>query len=183
MELKKSINTIFIVPTLGIDREKLRINGFLNGYSRDIDKEINYENSVYLLFRPPNMDRFKEFTDDEYDRTSSLIDDYDPCPKFVVLVYSLNPKFKEDFELIKQGKYSKTSQEFKALFPKIVKVIKKGVPREETSLQYQIFNKSDSLREYWESRIAMDFKDDMEVWNNFDLEKETLNIDRVKELI
>jgi hypothetical protein len=61
--------------------------------------------------------------------------------------------------------------------------MKKGIPREETSLQYQIFNKSDSLREYWESRIAIDLRDDYEVWNTFDLEKETLNIERIKELI
>ncbi len=182
-ELKKSVSTIFMVPTLGIDRESLRKNGFLNGYESDKDKEDNYADAVYLLFHPPNMDRFREFLDYEYDRTSSLIEDYDAEKDFIVLVYSLNPKFKMDFELIKQGKYSKTSQEFQSIFPKVVKVMKKGLPREETTLQYKIFNKSDDLREYWESRIAVDFDNDKEVWNGYDIIKETLDIERIKELI
>ena len=143
----------------------------------------NYEDAVYLLFHPPNLDRFKEFVDGEYDRTQHLIEDYDVEKDFIVLVYSLNPKFKNDFELIKQGKYSKTSNEFQSIFPKVVKVMKKGLPREETTLQYRIFNKSDDLREYWESRIAIDLKDEFEVWNGYDFEKEIMDITRIKELI
>lgn len=181
--LRKTISTIFIVPTFKIDRDKLHINGFLNGYLKDAHREIQYEDCCHLLFKPRNMDRFKEFVDDEYERSLDIIDDYDYEGGFVTLVYTMNPKFKEDFELIKQGRYSKTSQEFQAIFPKVVKVIKKGIPREETSLQYQIFNKSDSLREYWESRIAIDFKDEAEVWNGFSIEKETLDINKIKELL
>ncbi len=182
-ELKKTISTIFMVPTLGIDREALKKNNFINGYSLDKDKEDNYSDAVYLLFHPPNLDKFKEFLDGEYDRTAALIEDYDPSKDFVVLVYSLNPKFKRDFELIKQGKYSKTSGEFQSLFPKVLKVMKKGLPRETTTLQYKIFNKSEDLREYWESRIAVDFKDEMETWGGWIEEKETLDIERIKELI
>ncbi len=184
MTLKKTISTLFLVPTVGINRDTLKDNGIINGYVSDKDREITYPDSVYILFRPPNMDRFKEFVDVQYERNKGLIDDYDPAEKFVVLVYTLNPKFKENYDLIKQGKYSKTSKEFQALFPKVIKLVKKGQPAKESiSLQYQIFNKSEELKEYWDDRAAIDFKGDMEVWDTWDDGNETLNIERIKELI
>ncbi len=185
MTLKKTISTLFLVPTVGVSRETLQDNGMINGYVSDKDRESTYPNSVYILFKPPNMDRFKEFVDYEYERKNSvLVEDYDPAEKFVVLVYTLNPKFEEDFKLIKQGKYSKTSQKFQALFPKVIKVNKRGEPpKEKTSLYYQIFNKSEELKDYWDERAAIEFKGDMEVWDTWSEDKETLNISRIKELI
>jgi len=185
MTLKKTISTLFLVPTVGVSRETLQDNGMINGYISDKDRESTYPNSVYILFKPPNIDRFKEFVDYEYERkNSALVEDYDPAQKFVVLVYTLNPKFEEDFKLIKLGKYSKTSQKFQALFPKVIKVYKKGeIPKEKTSLYYQIFNKSEELKDYWGERAAIDFKGDMEVWDTWDDENEVLDIERIKELI
>ena len=61
MEIKKTITTMFIVPTLLIDRDKLRENGFINGYVKDGLKDVQYENAAYLLFKPENQDRFKIF--------------------------------------------------------------------------------------------------------------------------
>lgn len=181
MELKKTITSIFIVPTLNIDREKLKNNGFINAYIKDASREVQYENSVYLLFYPKDIDRFKEFLDDEYERTKSIIDDYDHENGFIVLVYKMNPKFKADFNLIKSGKYSKTSMEFQRLFPKIVKLKKNGLYKDEISLQYRVFNKTEDLRKYWEEKIGIEFDDSMEVWQGFIEEKETLFIDKLKE--
>src|SRR5687768_1231380 len=108
MELKKTSTSIFIVPTLKIDKNKLRENNFINAYIKDVKKEVQYENAAYLLFKPEDFDDFKDFVDDEYDRTPHIIDDYDYDGGFVVLVYTLNPKYMNDFELVKKGRYSKT---------------------------------------------------------------------------
>ena len=181
MELKKTITTIFIVPTLKIDRDKLRENEFINGYIKDGQKDVQYDNCVYLLFRPKNIDKFKLFLDDEYERTKSVIDDYDYQDGFVVVVYKIDKKFDKDIKLIKQGKYSKTSKEFQAIFPKIIKTKKNGLRKDEISLQYRIFNKTEDLLRYWEDQLDVQFDDDMEVWQGWIEEKEILFIDKLKE--
>lgn len=181
MDVKKTITSIFIVPSLKIGRDRLQDNGFVNAYVKDAKREVQYENAVYLLFRPEDLDRFKEFLDDEYERTKSIIDDYDYEGGFVVLVYELNPKFKKDFHLIKSGKYSKTSKEFQALFPKIIKIRKGVLSRDEVSLQYRVFNKTEDLRKYWEDKIGIEFDEEMEVWQGFIEEDEVLFIDKLKE--
>ena len=44
----KTITTIFIVPTIGIDKEELKSFGFINGYLDDINHDIDYEDVVYF---------------------------------------------------------------------------------------------------------------------------------------
>ncbi len=101
MEIKKTITTIFMVPTLKINRDVLKDNGFINGYVKDVRKDVQYENCIYLLFKPEDIDRFKDFLDEEYERTKSIIDDYDYENGYVVLVYQLDGKFKRDFQFVK----------------------------------------------------------------------------------
>lgn len=183
MALKNTSTSIFIVPTLKIDKNKLRDNNFINAYVKDAKKEVQYENAAYLLFKPDDIIGFRDFVNGEYERTSCIIDDYDYDGGFVVLVYTLDPKFAQDFELVKKGRYSKTSKEFQELFPKVVKLIKGGLYKDELSLQYRVFTKAADLREYWEERIAAPFNEEMEVWEGFDEENETLDIDKIKATI
>jgi hypothetical protein len=170
-----------MVPTLKIGKEKLVDNNFINAYSKDGRKDVQYENAVYLLFKPNSLDKFKEFLDGEYERTKDIIDDYDYEDGYVVVVYTLNDKFKRDFKIIKQGKYSTTSPEFQALFPKIVKIKKNGLHKDEISLQYRVFNKTEDLRVFWQEKFDVEFDDDMEVWGTFIEEDETLNLNKIKE--
>jgi len=181
MELKKTITSIFMVPTLKIDREKLKNNEFINAYIKDGNRDVQYKNAIYLVFNPKDLDKFKVFLDDEYERTKSIIDDYDYEGGFVVLVYELNKKFITDFGLVKLGRYSKTSPEFQALFPKVIKFNRNGVNRDEISLQYRVFNQTEDLREYWGEKLGVEFDDSMEVWQGFIEENETLSIDKLKE--
>ena len=180
MEIKKTITSIFIVPTLSIGREKLVDNGFINGYIKDGRKEVQYESCVYLLFKPEDLDKFREFLDAEYERTKSIVDDYDYEDGYVVVVYMLNSKLDKDFELVKQGRYSQTSPKFQEIFPKVVKLKRNGLYRDEISLQYRIFNKTEDLRKYWEDLIDTEITPDMEVWSTFIEEDETLNLDKIK---
>ena len=181
MSIKKTIATIFMVPTLKIKRERLIENGFINGYLSDSRRDVQHRNAVHLLFKPDNLDKFREFLDDEYERTTYILDDYDYEDGYVVVVYQLNPMWKEDFLLIREGLYSRTSEEFQKVFPKVIKITKNGLHRDEISLQYRIFKKTDDLKQYWEDRLDIVFTDDMEVWDGFDIDKETLNLDNIKQ--
>ena len=179
-EIKKTITSIFMVPTLKIDREHLKANGFINGYIRDAGVDGQYKNAVYLLFQPKDLDKFREFLDSEYERTKSIIDDYDYEDGYVVVVYELNSKFKKDFLLVKEGLYSQTSKEFQNLFPKIIKIKKGSFYKDEISLQYRVFNKTADLVQFWEEKLGVQFDSDQEVWEGFDIDKETLDIKKMK---
>jgi hypothetical protein len=187
MEIKKNITSIFMVPTLKVPKDALRGNGFINAYVRDVRKEDCYDECIYLLFKPENLDKFREFLDNEYERTKAVIEDYDYEDGFVVVVYQLDDKYKSDFVLIKQGKYSKTSAQFQKLFPKVIKITRKGLHKDEISLQYRIFNKAEDLVSFWEEKLGIDFAeivgDDFEVWEGWDEQREILELDKIKDLL
>ena len=181
MERKHTITSIFIVPTLSIGKDKLLDNGFVNGYIKDNKRDIQYENAVYLLFKPENLDKFRNFLDNEYERTKSIIDDYDYEDGYVVVVYEINPRLKGDVELVKQGKYSQTSPAFQGSFPKVVQIKKNGLRRDEISLQYRVFNKTEDLVKFWEDKLGVELPSDVEVWHGFFEENEILDLDKIKE--
>lgn len=180
MEIKKTITSIFIVPILKINKDDLKNNGYSNGYVEDGRKDVQYENSLYLLFKPENLDRFCTFLDNEYERTKNIIDDYDYENGYVVIVYKIDDKFKKDVELIKEGKYSKTSKVFQEMFPKTIKIQRDGLSRDEISLQYRVFNKTPDLIEFWEKKLNVTFDDAQELWEMFVKEEEILNLDKIK---
>ncbi len=183
MERKHTITSVFIVPTLSIGRDKLLDNGFINGYIKDVNRDIQYENAVYLLFKPKDLDRFRDFLDGEYERTKSIIDDYDYEDGYVVVVYEINSRLKPDIELIKEGKYSQTSKKFQEIFPKVVKIKRNGLHKDEISLQYRVFNRTEDLVEFWEDKLGVELPEDVEVWYGFFEEFETLDLDKIKEYV
>jgi hypothetical protein len=178
--IRKNVTSIFMVPTLKIGKKKLNSNGFVNAYIKDSRRDVQYDECIYLLFHPENLDGFREFLDEEYERTKSIVDEYDYEEGFVVVVYKLDEQFKEDFNLVKQGKYSKTSKEFQENFPKFVTIEKKGLQKEEISLQFRIFNKTTDLQEFWEEKIGVRFNSEQEFWEGFHEENEILDLDDIK---
>lgn len=180
--MTKTISTIFMVPTLNIPKGALRLLGFINAFQIDMDRESDYGEGkvVYLLFKPEDIDYFREFLDAEYERTNDVIEDYDYSGGYIVVIYKLNPKFLTDFNIVKQGKYSKTSEEFQKMFPKVIKIKKNGLHRDEVSLQFRVFNKTPDLIEFWEKKLGITWTDNMEVWDGWDESKEILNIMEIK---
>lgn len=174
-----------MVPTLKVPKDALKSNGFINAYIKDARREDHYEGCIYLLFKPENLDKFREFLDAEYERTKNVIEDYDYEDGYVVVVYQLNDKYVKDFNLVREGRYSKTSTEFQKLFPRTVKIVKDGYAKDEISLQYRIFKKNEELINFWEEKLGIDLAqvvgDDFEVWEGWDEQKEILNLDKIKE--
>ena len=178
--IRKNITSIFMVPTLKIGKKKLNSNGFVNAYIKDSRRDVQYDECIYLLFHPEKLDAFREFLDEEYERTKSIVDEYDYENGFVVVVYKLEEHFKEDFHLIREGKYSKTSEKFQEQFPKFVTIEKDKLKKEEISLQFRVFNKTSDLQEFWEEKIGVRFTSEQEFWEGFHEENEILNLDDVK---
>lgn len=170
-----------MIPTLKVPKDLLKNNGFINGYLKDVNKDLQYTDVVYVLFKPTDLDKFREFLDSEYERTKDVIEDYDYPDGFVVVVYKLNPLYKRDFDIVRTGKYSHTSKNFQALFPKVIKIMKGSLNRDEISLQYRIFNKTEDLVAFWEEKLGVDFFDKYEVWHGFDENYETLDITKIEE--
>lgn len=180
MEIKKTISTIFMVPTLRINKNDLKNNGFINAYASDKRLDVQYEYAAYLLFKPENLDKFREFLDAELIRKQGIIDDYDYEDGYVVVVYQLDKKWKKDFGLVKEGLYSRTSKEFQKLFPELIDLPGKKESK-VLSLQHRIFKKSQELRNYWEDKIDIQFTEDMEVWDGFIPDNETLDLEKLKQ--
>lgn len=170
-----------MLPTLKISREGLHNNGFINAFIDDKNKEYPFEDAIYLLFKPQDINLFREFLDGEYERTKKIIDDYDYDGGYVVIVYKLDKEYEKDFELVKKGQYSKTSKTFQELFPKKVKMLNKPQKGLQTSLQYMIFTKDQRLINFWEDKIGEETLNDlMEVWPTFDIKKEILDINNLE---
>lgn len=172
----RTITNIFMVPTLGIKRNILKRLGFVNAFSSDPNLPVQYEGCIYLLFRTENPANIQSFIDKEYDNTSrELVDDYN-YGEYVVLVYKLRDDLKEDYELIRQGKYSEVSRDFRGFFDKKVRVQSETGTEHKISLQHRIFNKDKELKKYWEEKIGAELEPDKEVWVMYDEQKETLII-------
>lgn len=181
MDKKKTISSTFFVPTLKIGKDNLVKAGYINAYFRDEERDVQHEDCVYLLFKPENLRDFRQFLDEEYDRTKNIIEDYDYGGGFTVVVYKLNPKYKKDFDLVRKGKYSETSKGFQTEFPKTVRIPEGSSFKEEVSIQFRIFNKTNDLKDFWEKKLNVRFKDNQEVWYAFDEDKETLTLKKLEE--
>ena len=101
MKLTRSISTLFMIKPLGIGIERLEKVGFINAFIKDVSHDCIYDNCVYLLFKPHDMDLFRDFIDSEYERTNNIVEDYDYEGGYVVVVYKLDENFNKDYQLVR----------------------------------------------------------------------------------
>ena len=179
MKLPKNVTTLFLVRPIGLTPLDIDKYGFINAFVGDANQDHQYENCIYLLFKPSDMDSFMDFIEDQRQK-NDVVDDYDYNDGYVVIVFRMNLLYSSDYELVKQGLYSKTSRTFQNLFPKVIKIVKNGKHRDEISLQYRIFNRTQDLIDFWEEKLGVRFSQDQEVWQGFHTERETLNIENIK---
>lgn len=188
MKKTKTITRIFIAPTLFDRKDEERVrkqmteNGLVNVFIKDKGREVQYDNCVYFLYKPDDMDRFRDFLEEEYERTSAVIDDYDYEGGYVVVVYQLSPVWLEDYELIKQSLYSKTSKEFQDLFPRVVHITDAvGLRKDTLSLPFRVFNKTQDLVDELEKEFGVHISSKQEMWHKFEEEFETLDIEKIRQ--
>lgn len=145
--------------------------GFQNAYIADSTHENYLDCPLYLLFKPIETAVFNDFLTHEYE-VRLLKEDYDYPNGHVVLLFDFPVLFREDYKKILEGRYSEVSLSYKALFPEDYK---EGGLLFKT-LTYHIFNRSKQLQEEREKDLGLDegFLDNQELWQKFDIEKETL---------
>lgn len=168
---KISATNLFVVPILGIGREKLLRNGFLEAFIKD-EREIQYECAVYLLFQPE--EGFNLFSE-----KLEIIDEYD-IEGYTVLVFPYDKKWKNDIDILMTGKFSQVSTEYKNLIPIYHKSSKQGAEDVITN-QHLIFQKAQIIKDYWKKELDLDFEKEDEVWL-FYKEREILNKASLKRL-
>lgn len=182
---KISATNLFIVPILGIGREKLLGVGFVEAFIKDELRELEYENAVYLLFRPERWEDFNEFVEEQREKKMPLVDEYVYSDGWAVLVYQYPKKFKRDVDIIMTGKFSQVGKEFKKAIPMYTKHTNaKGLVVSDMTNQHLIFEKDQKVKDYWKKELGLDFQKEDQVWL-FYPEREVLNeasIERIKNL-
>jgi hypothetical protein len=174
---KKNCTTIFLLPGIGHTRQELLKFGFLAAYLDDVNHEVHYEESVYLLFKPENAQVFQKFLENEYKTGSRIVEDYDYEGGYVVVVYKINEKYLPEYQLFLQGKYSEFAKEYIDKFPtEIIVQDQAGMPVLKKSLHYHIFNRTKEIKEYWENKVGEKLPKNMELWSAPDMSKEVLDI-------
>lgn len=197
---KFNCSTLFLLLPLGLNRSKVSEFGFKSAYIRDVSKEVEYSNPVFLLFKPDDNLMFQAFVDSEYVRvnphteTNDLIEDYDHEGGYVVLLYQFPEEFKDDYERFLHGEYSKFSKKFKSVYPKVMKVkLPDGRVDEVIGTQYKIIHKGNrkleeeiektgdmDIKKELEARLDIILDDDSELWESPG-KKDILDIKKVIE--
>lgn len=184
MRSKRTIATDFLIRPLGLvekdeglSKSKIKDFGFLEAFLKDVNHEMDYSHPLYLLFKQDHaILSFRDFVQEEYE-AGALVEDYDYPDGYIVLVYEYPDKFKEDYDKIKEGRYSETSKEFKSMFP--IKGIYKG---QETDSYYTlIFNKTDEAKKWLQEKyeeFGVKLEEDVEMLPPPDIEEETLDIQK-----
>jgi hypothetical protein len=170
-----NISELFILPVLGIPKHLLLQNSFINCYLFNEEEDIKYENCLYLLFKPKNMEWFNNFVASEEDRGANILEEYDYGGIYTMLVYNIPEKFRKDVDVVLQGKYSKVSKEYKDMFPKL---ISDGV-KESLGLAWCVLHKKEYIKKYWEEELDMIFPVENEYWKLYEISSESFNVNKL----
>lgn len=165
-----------LVPvSVSVDNSQLvNIYGYINSYVKDIDHVTVLDRPIYLLFKPKDLSVFGEFVEEQYIE-GNLKEDYDYPNGYTVLLYEFPEKFLDDYNKIIIGKYSQVSEEYKKLFP-----IKNGQGMK--LIARAILDRDKDLRATRAEEFGMrldEWGEDWELWKMFEIEKETLNINKI----
>jgi hypothetical protein len=169
--------TLFLLRGIGLKALEMKKIGFINAYIDDIHHEPHYDKSLYLLFKPENIEDLSLFVGQEKLRTAALVEDYDYDGGYVVLVYKFPYQYHREWDHFLKGEWSLFSAKYAELFPKEVSLkTRTGIPKKEVSIWNLVFNRLPELKEFWEKRIDVVLDDEMELWSIPDMNKEKLDI-------
>lgn len=182
--MKFNNTTNFILPVLFQDRvfynmhltgdnpfEYMLKMGFQNAYLED--RQYSKENCLYLLFAPNRISKeYITFSEMVLEKHTEYLEDYDVNENTIMYVFKINEEYIPDVELIKEGKYSQTSQKYKALFPNKVKN-KDG--RVVLHANWMILHKHPQWKKTMEEKVGAEIPLENELWDAFHEEDEIYN--------
>lgn len=166
---RENISTIFLLPTLQIKREVLkefRKFGFVRSYIYcDQYDYCKCFKPMFLLFKPKSFDAEFYSFNVQLERNFNFVETVDLSENKVMIVFKVPKLFENDYELIERGKYSKTSFEYKRLFP-----------MDSTSNFYHIFNKTEYLKKKYIEGLGIENTEHLpeEFYSKLKVSEETL---------
>lgn len=143
-----NVSTLFLMPITGIP-EKIYYNlgskGLINVYC--FCENIDYEFPVlFLLFDNEKLTATIHTVFNKLKKCPNYLETLDTDAGTVV-VFKIMPEFIQDYHLILNGMYSKTSDKYKNLFPQTKVITENGKAKKVYTFFYHIFNKT----EFWKN--------------------------------
>ena len=178
-DLKRwTVSNMLVLPILKLNRKHLNELGFINSFLFNGEADDELEGVIHLLFKPVKKDDFNLYAD-ALRETGDLVDESDYYGGYTILTLKLPEEFKEDYEILWTGKYSRLSKEYKKQFPVTIKYSdRRNRPVESKTIQYMIFNRDPELREMWEEEFGMTMGQDWELWRLMEKEAETFKLSK-----
>lgn len=175
--LECNTSQLFVMEILRIDPMDLIKNRFLGSFFYNDEADVEYKDCLHLLFHPENYEIFYNFIEHEQSRGANILDEFDYEDGYIILVYKIPEKFIPDVEIVKLGKYSTVSKEYKSKFA--AKITNGN--EEFLSISRLVFDKSNILKEYWEEEFDVQFTKNQEFWRKMKKEEETFSLQKLKE--
>lgn len=185
---KENVSTVFLLPGIEIKSElknRFYSFGFQNTFLTC--PPLNYPWPVlYILFKPQVIDlEFIRFAED-LQKNPNFIETLDAGSNKVLMVYKVPKRFRRDYELFLEGKYSKLSSDYRKCFQmEQFKLDSHDRPVKENGRYvkeytdfYHIFNRTDHIKDVWKERLGYDKSeqifDDIELYDRQDPVRETI---------
>lgn len=172
MKVQQTNTTRFILPCFGVQLEEYRKLGFINSFLSDVNDPHIYNDNIpiYLLFKPsikqlPLLQEKIDQLEEQDENKNIILNDYDYDGNFVIIVLKLPERFKNDFKLFLEGKYSHLSKEIQKYYPVEVATTLDEDFIPGKSLQWLACNRSSKLKTWVEKKYGLDLKDSLEYWS------------------
>lgn len=107
---KKTKAFTYLMPALGHKITPFA-HKIVNAFFGD-EEYPELDNHIFVLYRFYGSIEFIKYEED-LEREPSFVKSYDPDKKHVMKVFKVPERFEKDYELLKDGKYSKISDDFK----------------------------------------------------------------------
>ena len=107
---KKTKSFTYILPMLGMSVSEYKGN-IVNAFIGDEDYP-DLDNHIFVLYKFEGSTEFVKF-EANMEKNPLFVHSYDPEKTFVMKVFNVPESAKEDFELLKAGKFSKISMSLK----------------------------------------------------------------------
>jgi len=152
---------------------------FLNSYlfDRDLNNQVYNEGPYIFIVIKSYQDKLFDTFHSDLIELSNYVDEY-MKNDYLVTIFKIRDKYLDDYELIKQGKYSEISKDVKTM------ITNNNYFTGKPYIVPLILCKADELKESWERRLSIDEPelsttslvnlDGQEVWGVLDEEKENL---------
>ena len=148
--------------------------GFKNTYL--YDHYYPKKDCIYLVFQPETFSKnFVNFTQNFLEAHSEYKLNYDLEDGKVVYVFGVPEKYSQDIELLKKGKYSAVTKDFKSLFPQTI-INNKG--EKVLFSNWMILHKHPLWKKHMENYVGQEIPQDLDLWDPLNPAKEIYNYNK-----